>query len=108
MRKKVQHGRRRQRRREWSTSRQLPTKLQALIPMSRSTASVSRYCDYCDWYFDELQFSLPSGDNMIMINLMIMWRIRAIFPELFCAVLYAALVHIVSHRHSNEQLLQLN
>jgi len=45
---------------------------------------------------------------MIMINLMIMWRIRAIFPELFCAVLYAALAHIVSHRHSNEQLLQLN
>jgi len=40
--KKVRHGRRRQRRREWSTSHQLPTRLQALILMSRFTASVSR------------------------------------------------------------------
>jgi len=43
-RRKVQHGRRRPRRREWRTL-QLPTRLLALIQMNQCTVSVSRYTE---------------------------------------------------------------
>jgi len=43
-RRRLQHGRKRPRRRGWITSHQFLTRLLPLIPMSRSIASVSRYC----------------------------------------------------------------
>ena len=41
--RKDQHGRRRLRRKEWSTSLQLPTRLLALIQMNQYIVSASRY-----------------------------------------------------------------